>query len=146
MLLAVATSLPELFTGISAVVLVGVPNLTVANLLGANAFNLLNLALLDISYRKGGFLLGSLKRGHARTAWLSLLVVLLVSSLLNAAYFLPIVYKAFFCTEEEAMFDKGVEEAPPWCVVPLVVTAVGSIMLFFYPNLFLGLAQRAIGP
>jgi len=52
-LLALVTSLPELFTGISAVTLVGVPDLTVGNLFGANAFNLFNLALLDITYRYG---------------------------------------------------------------------------------------------
>ena len=74
-----------------------------------------------------------------------MLVVLLGSSLLNAAYFLPIVYKAFFCTEKEAMFENRMEEAPPWCVVPLVVTATGSLVLFFYPTVFLNLASLAIG-
>jgi multicomponent Na+:H+ antiporter subunit D len=73
-----------------------------------------------------------------------MLIVLLVSSLLNAAYFLPIVYKAFFCTEEEAMFDNSMQEAPPWCVVPLVLTAVCSIVLFFYPTPFLNLAALAV--
>jgi len=52
-LLALVTSLPELFTGISAVTLVGAPDLTIGNLFGANAFNLFNLALLDITYRYG---------------------------------------------------------------------------------------------
>ena len=73
-----------------------------------------------------------------------MLIVLLVSSFLNAAYFLPIVYKAFFCTEEESMCGNKMEEAPPWCVVPLVVTAVCSIVLFFYPTPFLKLAALAI--
>jgi len=71
--------------------------------------------------------------------------VLLVSSLLNAAYFLPIVYRAFFCTQEESMFENTVQEAPVWCVTPLVLTAAGSIALFFYPTLFLDLAKLAIG-
>ncbi len=73
-----------------------------------------------------------------------MLVVLLGSSLLNAAYFLPIVYKAFFCTEKESMFENQIKEAPLWCVVPLVVTALGSIVLFFYPTVFLNLAALAI--
>jgi multicomponent Na+:H+ antiporter subunit D len=34
----------------------------------------------------------------------TMLFVLLGSSLLNAAYFLPIVYRAFFCAPEESMF------------------------------------------
>jgi len=74
-----------------------------------------------------------------------MLVVLLLSSFLNAAYFLPVVYRAFFCTDEEAMFEKSVKEAPPWCLVPLVLTAVISIFLFFYPDIFFRLAEMAAG-
>jgi multicomponent Na+:H+ antiporter subunit D len=72
-----------------------------------------------------------------------MLVVLLTSSLLTAGYFLPVVYKAFFCREDEAMFDKGIREAPRWCVVPLVVTAVCTVILFFYPQPFLRMATIA---
>jgi multicomponent Na+:H+ antiporter subunit D len=74
-----------------------------------------------------------------------MLIVLLVSSLLNAAYFLPIVYNAFFCAPEKAMFGDKFHEAPLWCVVPPVLTALGSIVLFFYPTLFLKLAALAVG-
>jgi multicomponent Na+:H+ antiporter subunit D len=73
-----------------------------------------------------------------------MLVVLLASSLLNAAYFLPIVYRAFFCTPEEAMFDDTVEEPPLWCVVPLVFTATASVVLFFFPQPFFSLAGLAV--
>ena len=73
-----------------------------------------------------------------------LLVVLLVSSFLNAVYFLPIVYNAFFCAPEDNLFENKVKEAPLWCVVPLVITALVSIALFFYPTLFQRLAELAI--
>jgi multicomponent Na+:H+ antiporter subunit D len=42
-----------------------------------------------------------------------MLVVLLGSSLLNAAYFLPVVYKAFFCTQEESMYEDRVKDFLP---------------------------------
>jgi multicomponent Na+:H+ antiporter subunit D len=74
-----------------------------------------------------------------------MLVVLLTSSLLNGAYFLPIVYKAFFCTPEESMFEDKVREAPLWCVVPLTITAILSVGLFFYPDVFRRLAEMAVG-
>lgn len=82
---------------------------------------------------------------------LLMLLVLLTSSVLNAAYFLPIVYRAFFCAPQESLFDGKGREAPPWCLVPLVVTAVASIVLFFYPQPFVALANMAaayifIGP
>jgi multicomponent Na+:H+ antiporter subunit D len=73
-----------------------------------------------------------------------MLFVLLGSSLLNAAYFLPIVYRAFFCPPEESMFEERVQEAPPWCVVPLAITAVCSIALFFFPQPFFNLANLAV--
>ena len=77
-LLALITSLPELFNGVSAVIIVDAPDLTVGNLLGANAFNLLNLAILDIACRNSS-LLAAASRTHQLTAWLSLLMVLLVA-------------------------------------------------------------------
>jgi len=74
-LLALVTSLPELFTGISAVTLVGVPDLTIGNLFGANAFNLFNLALLDIASRNGS-LFSAVGPEHRLTGWLSIVLVL----------------------------------------------------------------------
>jgi len=78
-LLALITSLPELFTGVSAIRLVDAPDLTVGNLLGANAFNLLNLALLDIAYQNG-YLLTIASRTHRLTGWFSLVLVLVVAA------------------------------------------------------------------
>jgi cation:H+ antiporter len=46
-LLATATSLPELFTGISAVALADTPDIAMGNALGACIFNLVLLVLLD---------------------------------------------------------------------------------------------------
>ncbi|MEE9610877.1 MAG: proton-conducting transporter membrane subunit, partial [Desulfatiglandales bacterium] len=73
-----------------------------------------------------------------------MLIVLLSSSMLTAAYFLPIVYRAFFCTQEEAMFEGERKESPSWCLVPLVLTAIMSLALFFYPQPFLRLAALAV--
>jgi multicomponent Na+:H+ antiporter subunit D len=73
-----------------------------------------------------------------------MLAVLLSSSFLNAAYFLPIVYRAFFCSPDEAQYPYKIHEAPTWCVGPLTATALGSIFLFFYPQPFLGLARLTV--
>ncbi|MBF0209832.1 MAG: monovalent cation/H+ antiporter subunit D family protein [Desulfamplus sp.] len=93
----------------------------------------------------GGFIskwhlvLGTIESGS-----LIFLVVLLLSSFLNAAYFFPVFYNAFFCSADEVLFEDRVEEAPLWCVVPLVITASLSILLFFYPQPFLNLASLAV--
>ena len=76
--IALITSLPELFTGISAVTLVSAPDLTIGNLIGANAFNLFNLALLDIVHRNGS-IMASASRAHRLTGWFSLALMVLVA-------------------------------------------------------------------
>jgi cation:H+ antiporter len=76
--IALITSLPELFTGISAVTLVDAPDLTVGNLIGANAFNLFNLALLDIFHRNGS-IMSVASQSHRLTGWFSLVLMALVA-------------------------------------------------------------------
>jgi cation:H+ antiporter len=51
-LMAAVTSLPELFTGISAVAIVKVPNMAAGNVFGSCIFNLLILSILDAMVRK----------------------------------------------------------------------------------------------
>ena len=74
----------------------------------------------------------------------AMLAVLLISSLLNAAYFLPIVYRAFFCTQNETMFENKINEAPGWALAPPLLTAAASILFFFYPQPFFNLSQLAV--
>ena len=91
---------------------------------------------------KWNLVLGSLEAGQ-----IPILVVLLTSSLLNAAYFLPIVYQAFFSEpdrSENPDEGEGIREAPVLAVVPPVVTALASIVLFFYPQPFFRLSRMAV--
>lgn len=74
LLLATVTSLPELFNGISAVVLVEAPDLTVGDILGSNAINLLILAFLDFAY-SGGPILTAASSRHLLPAGLSMVMV-----------------------------------------------------------------------
>jgi len=66
-----------------------------------------------------------------------LLGVLLLSSLLNAAYLGPVVYKAYF--EEGPETHEEVREVP-WMVVPLTISAAASLLLGLYPGPVLELA------
>jgi cation:H+ antiporter len=51
-LMATVTSLPELITGLSSVIVVKSPDLAAGNILGSCAFNLLILSLLDVMVKK----------------------------------------------------------------------------------------------
>jgi multicomponent Na+:H+ antiporter subunit D len=78
--------------------------------------------------------------------WL-ILAALMLSALLNAAYFLPIVATAFFATPAAGPPAPGMREAPLACLIALGITAAGTIALFFYPTVVTGLlAQIAGGP
>ena len=55
----------------------------------------------------------------------------MVSSLLNVAYLLPIVGRAFFLPAPEGTPTKFAE-APLLVWLPPAITAVGCIVLFFY--------------
>lgn len=57
----------------------------------------------------------------------------MVSSLLSAAYLLPIVARGFFLPPPDADPDAKIKisEAPMACVVPLCVTAALCVVLFF---------------
>ena len=71
--------------------------------------------------------------------------VIIVSTLLNAAYFLPIVYSAFFRPPEAPVGDAAAHgEAPLPIVIALTATAAGTIILFFFPDLPLALAQQLV--
>ncbi|OJX43920.1 MAG: hypothetical protein BGO78_02850 [Chloroflexi bacterium 44-23] len=76
LLLAGATSLPELLTSISAINQ-NTPNLAAGNLFGSNAFNMLLLAIMDILYRDQHILRKALLK-HALTGSLAVFMIGLV--------------------------------------------------------------------
>ncbi len=87
---------------------------------------------------------------------LPIIAVLVGSTILNACYFLPIVYAAFFKEEKHdehhasghghghSHSKYGLEEAPAIMVIPLVLTAIGALALFVAPSIFLDLARMVV--
>lgn len=73
-LLATATSLPELATGISAVTVVNVPDIAVGDVLGSTVFNLLILVLLDALYQRET-IYSRAAQGHILSAALGALLI-----------------------------------------------------------------------
>lgn len=73
-LLATATSLPELFTGISAVTVAAAPNIAVGDALGSCVFNLLMIVVLDAASRDEP-LYRRIDQGHILTAGFGVIVI-----------------------------------------------------------------------
>jgi len=79
------------------------------------------------------------------------LSVVILSTLLNAGYFLPIIYAAFFKqAEPKGAHENGGHhdnhgEAPLPIVIAITSTAILTILMFFFPDVALELAQQMIG-
>ena len=79
------------------------------------------------TWSKWTLALGALDAGHAFVVG-----VLMVSSVLSAAYLLPIVARAFFLPSPSAGGGTdGLREAPAACVIALCLTAFLCLVLFF---------------
>ena len=84
-------------------------------------------------------LLGALDVGQ----WVAIIAIIL-STLLNAAYFIPIVYAAFFKPEKQDPKFEAHGEAPLPMVGALIITAGMTLVLFFFPDLPLALAKQMV--
>jgi cation:H+ antiporter len=80
-LLATATSLPELFTGISAVTVAAAPNIAVGDALGSCVFNLVMLVVLDALSRDEP-VYRRIDQGHILTAGFGVILIGFVGALL----------------------------------------------------------------
>ena len=80
--------------------------------------------------------LGSLQAGE-----LMPLAVLVLSGILNAGYFAPIIFRAFL-KNPTVPYEHG--EASPAMVIPLLITAVLSLLLGLDPDLFFHFHRLAV--
>lgn len=96
------------------------------------AFLIGALSIIGLPPLGGSWSKWQLMVAAADTGQLVMIAILMISSLLNVAYLLPIVAKGFFLSDEKNNSETGIKEAPFWCVLPPVFTALGCVVLFFY--------------
>lgn len=96
------------------------------------AFLLGSLSIIGLPPFGGSWSKWLLALGATNTAHPWLLGVLMVSSLLNVAYLLPIPIRAFYSEPTDDL--SAFREAPLPCLIPICVTAVAGIALFFGAN------------
>jgi multicomponent Na+:H+ antiporter subunit D len=108
------------------------------------AFALAALSMIGVP-PVGGFisklylLVGALDAGS-----IGILVVLVASSLLNVAYFAPVVYQAFFGPPSAEDASHHHKEAPLMMLIPLCLTAVISVIIGVCPDLVMHFAQAVL--
>jgi len=72
---------------------------------------------------------------------LAIVAILMISSLLNIAYLLPIPFKAFFGSAPVGGRKGGIKEAPLACLIAIGITSAACVVLFFYPGKILALLE-----
>lgn len=113
------------------------------------------MPLTMIAYTLGAFsMIGVPPFGGFITKWylitgaieakhIPIIAVLVVSTILNACYFLPVVYRVFFKDLPEGETAEW-NEAPVLMIAPIILTAIGTIALFFLPGTFIKLASAVV--
>ncbi|REJ73061.1 MAG: monovalent cation/H+ antiporter subunit D family protein [Acidobacteria bacterium] len=106
------------------------------------SLSIIGLPPLAGAWSKWGLILGASQAGE----WL-VVATLAASSLLSVGYLLPVVLQAFAPRQGGAAGgeDAGVQEAPLLCVVPLCLTALLCVVLFFWPTPFTDLLSGFAG-
>ena len=110
------------------------------------AFTIGALSMIGVPPLSGFVTKWHLAFGAIEAGQIGLLAVLVVSTLLNAAYFIPIIYKAFFEAEAPASHgEHHVEVKESFVMVlPLVVSATIALILGIYPDGLLMLVHQVV--
>jgi len=106
------------------------------------AFFVASLSMIGVPPTAGFVSKWYLAEGAVAAGETAFLVVLLVSSVLNAAYFLPVSYAAFFQAERPE--SRTTVREIPLVTIPLVATAILSVLMGIFPGYFLTLADGVI--
>lgn len=94
-------------------------------------FTLASLSIIGLPPFGGAWSKWYLMVAAADTSHIIIIGVLMVSSLLNVAYLLPIPARAFFAPPKQDDEDATYKEASLFCLLPICFAALGCIVLFF---------------
>ncbi|WP_151864382.1 complex I subunit 5 family protein [Alkaliphilus serpentinus] len=72
------------------------------------------------------------------------LAIILISSFLNAVYYLPIVISAFLKESKNRRNIMAIERLPKLMLVPMVIIAVAVVAIGFYPQIIMTLVEKAV--
>jgi multicomponent Na+:H+ antiporter subunit D len=106
------------------------------------AFAIASLSMIGVPPVAGFVTKWYLLNGALNIHNIIIIIVLMVSTLLNAGYFVPITIRAFFPSKKGPWKKENIKEAPLTMVVPLVLASLISVALGFYPQFFVGLIGR----
>ncbi len=111
------------------------------------AFMIGSISIIGLPPMAGTWSKWYLALGALQTDQLLIVAVLMISSLLNIAYLMPIPIRAFYnpAAPEPAGGATKIKEAPLPCLIAIGVTSLGCLVLFFFPEPLYNLVQQIPG-
>ncbi|TKB08042.1 monovalent cation/H+ antiporter subunit D family protein [Desulforhopalus sp. IMCC35007] len=109
------------------------------------AFGIASLSMIGAPPVAGFITKWNLLIGSVEAHQLGILLILIASTMLNAAYFAPITYKAFFGKRPEGEPFTGIKEAPLSMLIPILIACTISVLLGIFPNFMLQFVKAVTG-
>jgi len=132
------------FAAGSILVATGLRKISLMNGLGRRmpwtfgAFGLASLSFIGMAPVSGFITRFYLVTAAADAGHIILMAVIVVSTLLNLAYFGPVVFRGFFMPPAKGIDMAEYSEAPKSMVIPMFIIALLSVLIGLYPPAFVG--------
>lgn len=109
------------------------------------AFAIASLSMIGAPPVAGFITKWNLLVGSVQAHQMGILLILIASTMLNAAYFAPISYKAFFGKRPADEPYTGIKEAPLAMLIPILIACFISIVIGIFPNFMMHFVKVVTG-
>lgn len=109
------------------------------------AFAIASLSMIGVPPVAGFVSKWKLLVGSMQAHQIGILLILLTSTLLNAAYFLPVTFRAFFGKRPADEPYTGIREAPLAMLIPILIACLISVIIGIFPNFMMHFVKAVTG-
>ena len=109
------------------------------------AFGVASLSMIGAPPVAGFISKWNLLIGSIQAHQIGVLLILLASTLLNAAYFLPVTYRAFFGKRPPDEPYAGIKEAPLSMLIPILIACTISVIIGIWPQFMMQFVKAVTG-
>jgi multicomponent Na+:H+ antiporter subunit D len=109
------------------------------------AFGIASLSMIGAPPVAGFITKWNLLIGSVEAHQIGILLILIASTMLNAAYFVPVTYKAFFGKRPAGEKFEGIKEAPLSMLIPILIACGVSVIIGIFPNFMLQFVKAVTG-
>ncbi len=109
------------------------------------AFAIASLSMIGAPPVAGFVTKWNLLVGSIQAHQIGILLILIASTMLNAAYFAPITFKAFFGQRPKGETFQGIKEAPLSMLIPILIACTISVIIGIFPNFMMDFVKAVTG-